>query len=264
VSVSIVSLIPNPDDLLALEVEELGGVLLMHLTSFGRQGGNGVVNNSLISLHNLLNNLDHHPEYPGRQSEVNRALMEAWNWLQSEGFLVRDAHQPADWCFLSRRAQRLKSREDFAAYRLVNLLPKNQLHPLVATRVYPAFLRGEYDTAVFQAFREVEVAVRRAGKFPDDLVGTNLMRQAFRPVDSQKPSIAAGPLTDAALPIAEQEAMANLYSGAIGLYKNPQSHRNVPTKPIEAAEVIVFASHLLQIVDRLSSVLPEQLRGQTV
>jgi uncharacterized protein (TIGR02391 family) len=119
-------------------------------------------------------------------------------------------------------------------------------------RVYPAFLRGEYDTAVFQAFREIEVAVRRAAKFPGELVGITLMRQAFRPVDSQKPSITPGLLTDTALPIAEQEAMANLFSSAIGLYKNPQSHRNVATKPTEAAEVIVFARHLLQIIDRLS------------
>jgi hypothetical protein len=45
--------------------------------------------------------------------------------------------------------------------------------------------------------------------------------------------------------------MANLFAGAIGLYKNPQSHRHVPTHPEDAAEVIVFASQLLRIVDRL-------------
>jgi Protein of unknown function (Hypoth_ymh) len=46
--------------------------------------------------------------------------------------------------------------------------------------------------------------------------------------------------------------MSNLFSGAIGLYKNPQSHRNVPTDAIAGAEVIVFASHLLRIVDQLA------------
>jgi uncharacterized protein (TIGR02391 family) len=125
------------------------------------------------------------------------------------------------------------------------------LHPFIAAKVYPAFLRGEYDTAVFQAFREVDVAVREAGTFQLDDVGTDLMRAAFRPIDPKKQEVASGPLTDTTLPVAEQLAMAHLFAGAIGLYKNPQSHRNIPTEPIDAAEVIVFASHLLRIVDRL-------------
>ena len=244
------SLIPSADDLLALDVEELAGVLLTHLNSCGISSGDSVVQNGLISQHNFLRNLEGHPEYPGRQPEVNRALMEAWSWLQGEGFLIPDPHQPASWFFLSRRAQRLKSRTDFTEYRKANLLPKGQLHPLIAAKVYPAFLRGEYDTAVFQAFREIEIAVRRAGGFPGDLVGTKLMRDAFRP-DTKNPTAALGPLTDTTLPAAEQEGMSSLFTGAIALYKNPQSHRNVPTEVIDAVEVIVFASHLLRIVDRL-------------
>jgi hypothetical protein len=162
-------MVPNADDLLALEVEEVAAVLLTHLNSYSSDSRTSVVQRGSISQHNFFNTLDHHPEYPGRQSEVNRLLMEAWSWLQGEGFLVRDANQTADWFFLSRRAQQLKSREDFARYRKASLLPKGQLHPLIATKVYPAFLRGEYDTAVFQAYREVEVAVRGAGKFRADL-----------------------------------------------------------------------------------------------
>lgn len=107
------------------------------------------------------------------------------------------------------------------------------------------------DTAVFQAFREVEVAVRDAGKFGPNDHGTDFMRAAFRPAAKNNQPIAPGPLTDAQLPTAEQEAMANLLAGAIGLYRNPQSHRHVPTHAEEAAEVIVFASQLLRIVDRL-------------
>jgi len=247
------SFIPNVKDLLALEVEELAGVLLIQLGSYGDNSVDGIVNQGHISQYNYFNMLGHHPEYPTHQDEVAKALMEAWSWLAREGLLVRepDLHDPK--FFISRRAQRLKSREDFATYRKANLLPKDQLHPLVASKVYPAFLRGEYDTAVFQAFREVEVAVRTAGKFPDDRVGVVLMREAFRPLDARNTAIDPGPLTDQKLPVAEQEGMANLFAGSIALYKNPQSHRNVPTDAVDAAEVIVFASHLLRMVDRLSS-----------
>jgi uncharacterized protein (TIGR02391 family) len=179
-------------------------------------------------------------------------LTAAWTWLENEGLLVRDPLQQSPSFSISKRAQPLRTREDFAAYRKANLLPKGQLHPLIASKVYPAFLRGEYETAVFQAFREVEVAVRTAGKFPADRVGVALMRDAFRPMDAKNPSGAAGPLTDRTLPAAEQEGMAHFFSGAVALYKNPQSHRNVPTDATDAADVIAFASHLLRMVDRLS------------
>jgi uncharacterized protein (TIGR02391 family) len=248
-TVQLTSLLPNADDLLALTVEELAGVLLIHLNSCGTDSGDSIVQRNLISQNNFFSARDSHPEYPGRQPAVNRALTEAWNWLQGEGFLIPDPQQP-HWFFLSRRAQSLKSQQEFAEYRKANLLPKGQLHPLIAAKVYPAFLRGEYDTAVFQAFREVEVAVRRSGRFPDDLVGTKLMRDAFRS-DPKNSSAIPGSLTDTTLPLAEQEGMSNLFAGAISLYKNPQSHRNVPTEAVDAAEVIVFASQLLRIVDRI-------------
>jgi hypothetical protein len=97
---SLVSLFPDANDLLALEVEELASVLLTHLKSYDSGSGDrSVVQNGLISLVNLLKTLNDHPAYPGRQAEVNRALMEAWSWLQSGGFLVRDPDQPANLFF---------------------------------------------------------------------------------------------------------------------------------------------------------------------
>jgi uncharacterized protein (TIGR02391 family) len=213
----------------------------------------------MFSHRNFFMFLDQQPAYFSRQQEVSRALMEAWSWLQGEGFLVRHPEQSADWFFLARGAKQLRSRDDFSSYRKSNLLPRGHLHPLIATKVYPAFLRGEYHTAVFQAFREVEVSVRRAGGFADDLVGKDLMREAFRPANQNKPGVQPGILTDTVLPVAEQEGMASLFAGAIALYKNPQSHRNVPTDAMDAAEVIVFASHLLRMVDSL----PRQSRSDS-
>ena len=129
------------------------------------------------------------------------------------------------------------------------MLPVELLQPVLAEKVWPQFLRGDHDVAIFQAFKEIEVAVRTAanGKgagYPDDRVGTTLMRKAFHP-DS-------GPLTDVSLVMSEREAEMHLFSGAIGHGKNPPSHRDVEPAPQEAARLIVFASHLLSIVDRRS------------
>jgi hypothetical protein len=167
VYIALNSIVPNPDDLLSLEAEEVAGVLLMHLNSLEATSGS-VVQNGRISQHNFYNDnkAGHYPDHPAHKEKIDLALKEAWAWLQSEGFLVVDPEVGRDWFFISPRGKRLKSREDFAAYRNGRLLPRTQLHPLIASRVYPAFLRGEYDTAIFQAFREVEVAVRQAGKRP--------------------------------------------------------------------------------------------------
>ena len=246
-AISISKLVPDAADLLGLEVEELAGVLLVHLNSC-KQGDCTAVQNGLINQDNFFegDRRGKPPEYAARQGEVDVALMEAWAWLQNEGLLVK---KPAgyDWLFVSRRGKEITSLDDFASYLKAHLLPKRQIHPLIDSKVYPAFLRGEYDTAVFQAFREVEVAVRKAGAFPAAAIGVTLMRDAFRPANNNQ----SGPLTDKQIPVAEQEAMLSLFAGAIGLFKNPQSHRHVPTHPVDAAEVIMFASQLLRIVDRL-------------
>jgi hypothetical protein len=58
-------------------------------------------------------------------------------------------------------------------------------------------------------------------------------------------------LTDGNALEAEREALAHIFAGAMGFYRNPVGHRAVNVAdPGEAAEIITFASHLLRIVDR--------------
>jgi len=117
------------------------------------------------------------------------------------------------------------------------------LHPVIAQKVWSAFLRGEYDTAVFQAFKEVEVAVRNAGGVAPTDLDVDLMRKAIHKDN--------GPLRDQLLPDVERGAQAHLFAGAIGSYKNPHNHRNVSiTDPAEAVALNVLASHLITLVDR--------------
>ena len=105
---SLSSLVPNAVDLLALEVEELAGVLLIHLKSYEGVSGNPVYQNGLISEKNFLDAQEQRghgqqPEYGNRQPQVNAALMEARSWLEREGFLIRDPRQPTPWFLISRR-----------------------------------------------------------------------------------------------------------------------------------------------------------------
>lgn len=230
---SIYELIPDHELLLNLEPEELAGVILEYLKSLPERSTE--LNRYNFSLPHTV------ADYPREhQRNISRALMEGWMWLEKEGFIAPEPRE-REWIFITRRGLRIGNATALDAYRLANLLPKALLHPALATEVWYAFSRGNYGTAVLLAFKEVEVAVRDAGGYTDTDYGVHLMRQAFHAED--------GPLTDASQPPAEKDATHQLFAGAIGLYKNPHSHRNVSVAADEAAELIIFASHLLRIID---------------
>ncbi|GAM99154.1 phage protein [alpha proteobacterium U9-1i] len=236
---ALASAIPDAETLLALEVEDLALIMLdLMKKPENHQGG-------MYHATNMLGELFHsnQPLYPrAQQDHIERAFREAFAWLESQVLVAPAAgtNGQSGWRVLGRRAERMKTQQDFDAFRAGKSLPRFLLHDAFAERVWLHFARGHYDTAVFEAMKEVEVAVREAGSYGAAEIGVPLMQKAFGK---------SGPLADANALAAERDALCFLFAGAIGSYKNPQSHRHVKLDAKEAAQIVLLASHLLTIVD---------------
>ena len=175
---------------------------------------------------------------------VWRCLGEAWSWLEAQIFLVPEpgANGNNGFRFLSRRAELIEREQDFYQYIIACKLPKEILHDRIRQRIWSCFVRGEYDSAVFQAMKAVEVYVREAAGFDRAQRGADMMRRVFNEDN--------GPLTNFSLETAEKQSVAHLFAGSYGYFRNPNAHHDVPLdSPEEALEIVLLANHLLRIVD---------------
>lgn len=220
-----------------MEPEELAPFVLKFLSSSSGQNLNKH-NFSLGTDPGFIEWAEQHRE------EASQQFMLAWMWLERELFI---ASRPGeiDWYFITKRGKKVLEEQNFETYKKSNLLPSDNLDPILVRKVKPSFIRGDYDTAVFQAFKEVEVRVRKKAGLTNKEYGVDLMKKAFGPPSA--------PLIDKTTSKGEQTARMELFAGAIGTYKNPSSHRDVELDPNEAADIIHIANQLLRIVDSIDT-----------
>ena len=111
-------------------------------------------------------------------------------------------------------------------------------------KVYSDYILGNYENAIFNAYKELEEKVRKKASLAPSDIGTRLMDKAFKPD--------GGKLTHPSVKVnAEQEGIHFLMRGAISFFKNPSSHRTVDwDDPHKAIEILTFAKFLLDLVDQ--------------
>lgn len=192
------------------------------------------VNTDQWNLWNFLNSTN---EFA---SAARNALSEAQAWLLNHGCLARSPTQTSsDAAFVTRLGHRLleEGPESMRAAERLSV----DLHPRLR-KVQSQFLLGEYELAAFAAMREVEIYVRELAEADDSLIGVKLMTYALRE---------DGPLRNENLDNGEQVGMMNLFQGAIAVFKNPPSHRQVDySDATEASGVVLLADLLLRILER--------------
>jgi hypothetical protein len=198
----LAQLLPDPQAVLDLEPDELGLYILRvlgtwpsHLMMWPALG---------LFIKTELGN----PQTPNQglyplnqRAALVEAVREAWAWLEGQALLVPDPQymdRGAGPRVPSRRARQLAKEQAphraFSARRI----PKEALHPEIREDVWQLFHRGKFDTAVFEAMKAVEAAVRAAAGRTAKDIGAPLMRKAF---DAKN-----GPLTDMAVDDSERES----------------------------------------------------------
>jgi uncharacterized protein (TIGR02391 family) len=246
-------MVPTAEALLALDPEALGAKILALLCNRGSNQDQGMFHRGNLTAELWPNFMlpNQQSPYPQRQrKEIELAIGEAWAWLEREGLLIPapDMNGSNGWRVLGRRARNYVQNVDTTGRSAPIAFPKELLHSRILEKAWPAYMRADFDNAAFEAMKAVEIAVRDVAGFGPEKIGVNLIQDAF--------SQGKGPLTDNTAPAGEQVSRMNLFWGAIGSYKNPQSHRDVNLDdPVEALEIILLANHLLRIVDTRAKAL---------
>lgn len=135
---------------------------------------------------------------------------------------------------------------DLAAIKVVARFTRDMFHPFLPDAAWNAFRSGDYDSAVFESFKAVEVTVRSKGLGKNGIHATShgdgLMRDAFNPD--------VGPLTDMKATRGRRERRRELFTGAFGELRNPKAHSDPTiTDPLIAVEEMMIAGALQRIVD---------------
>lgn len=229
-------LIPDAGAVQAMNPADLAGYVLESLM----QAGTGSANWNRRNFCGAAMT-DYAAPRTGGDKELGASVSAAWSWLEANGLICRNPETDNEWFVPTARGRQVRDHQALRALISAEQLPEDFVHADILIHARPLFLQSRFDTAVFEAFKALEVAIRTAARLGAADIGVQLAQAAFHPEN--------GPLTDMTAEKGERVALMNLMGGALGSYKNPSSHRRVQLGAEEAREMIMLASHLLRIVD---------------
>ncbi len=234
--------LPSVEEILTLLPEELAPYILKELASV-KDMDRSKLNFNAYSTQFSTRNISQQPNIT-HQNKVRlaRNIAEALMYLQNSGFLAPDPDQQNGWMFLTRRgAEAAESLETFKRMDLRTRFPPTVFHEKLRAAAYDAFVGGNYQQAVSDAFLIVEDYVRNKSRLSGN--GASLMRAAF---DADR-----GPLRSSAADKNERDSLAHLFAGAYGFLRNPAHHRLLPMNdPAPTVEQLMLANFLLREVDQ--------------
>jgi uncharacterized protein (TIGR02391 family) len=178
-----------------------------------------------------------------KRDDVWKAVRRAWRTLE-EAELIEwpdPTNGKNGYRIVSAKGMNVDTHVDLAKVSVRAWLTPELAHPRLRGACLNAFRSGDYDTAVYEAFKAVEATVRKKGGYKETDYGVKLMEKAFDPAN--------GPLTDQSMPMPRRRARQKLFEGALGELRNPRAHGDPQIDdPQIAIEEILAASALLRII----------------
>lgn len=237
----ITNIYPTPEAFLQLSEVEIERVLLRYVAeACANPLQRTAQRDGIISE---LTGISGYP-YDCRQREaIEKSILRAWKVLEDTNLIEepdatngKNGHR-----VISEKGKAALTATDPAAAKIQGQF-KREHFPLLPDASWNAFRAGDYDTAVFEAFKAVEAAVRKKACLSSTDFGAPLMDKAFDP--------ARGPLANPTATPSRRNARRDLFRGAFGELRNPLAHGDPTiTEPLLAVQEMMTAILLLRIVD---------------